>query len=132
MSVATEYAPVVYIPPRARPAARPDAVVIPLFGPSASRAAGVVRLTRRGVAVLAATVALAGVALVLLAWRSAPTTPVPRSIPAVVTVQSGDTLWSIATQVAPNRDPRAEVADLQRLNHLGSVSVSVGQSLRTR
>lgn len=132
MSVATEYAPVVYIPPQARPAARPDAVVIALFGPAGPPAPGVVRLTRRGVAVLTAAVAVVGVVLVLLAWRSAPAAPTPRSIPAIVTVQAGDTLWSIATQVAPDRDPRAEVADLQRLNQLGDVNVSVGQTLRTR
>jgi hypothetical protein len=40
-------------------------------------------------------------------------------------------LWSIATQVAPSRDPRAEVAELQRVNHLDGVELAAGQLLRT-
>jgi len=47
-----------------------------------------------------------------------------------VTVQSGDTLWSIAQSVAPNRDPRAVVADLQSRNHLSDVALSPGQTLK--
>jgi LysM repeat protein len=70
--------------------------------------------------------------LAWVAWLSAPAAPVPATPPPRVTVQSGDTLWSIATAVAPNRDPRDEVATLQRLNHLDGVSLSVGQVLRTR
>jgi LysM repeat protein len=46
-------------------------------------------------------------------------------------VQSGDTLWSIASRVAPGRDPRDEVARLQRLNHLDGVDLAAGQVLRT-
>ena len=52
-------------------------------------------------------------------------------MPATVTVQPGDTLWSIATRLAPQRDPRAEVADLQQLNHLGGGPLVPGQVLRT-
>ena len=51
---------------------------------------------------------------------------------AVVTVHSGDSLWSIATEVAPDRDPRLEVAQLRQLNHLTGDTVSPGQQLRLR
>jgi LysM repeat protein len=47
-----------------------------------------------------------------------------------VTVQPGDTLWSIATRVAPQRDPRAEVAALQKRNHLADVALVPGQVLQ--
>ncbi len=52
-------------------------------------------------------------------------------MPDTVTVQSGDTLWSIAGRIAPQRDASAEVADLQRLNHLSGVALVPGQVLRT-
>jgi LysM repeat protein len=94
-----------------------------------------VRLTRRGAVVLGAAVAVLGAALVLLASLSAPSgatgSSAPRAIPAHVTVRAGDTLWSIATRLAPQRDPRAEVADLQRINSLRGGALVPGQVLRT-
>ena len=130
MSVATEFAPVVYIPPQARQAERPDARILSLLPPSPESIAVPLRLTRRGVLVLSAAVAVVAAALVGLAWLSAPTVAA-RTAPATVTVRSGDTLWSIAGQVAPGRDPRAEIADLQRINHLAGVALVSGQVLRT-
>ena len=53
-------------------------------------------------------------------------------MPANVTVHRGDTLWDIASRVAPDRDPRAEVAVLQRLNHLDGTALQPGLTLRTR
>jgi hypothetical protein len=109
------------------PAERP--VAIPRVSP--------VRLTRRGRMTLALLgLATAGVVLGI-AHASAPgagssAVADRSSLPAVVTVQAGDTLWSIAGQVAPGRDPRAEVDDLQRINHLASVALVAGQVLRTR
>ncbi len=47
-----------------------------------------------------------------------------------VTVRSGDTLWSIATRVAPAQDPRAEVDTLRRVNHLAGVGLEPGQVLQ--
>ncbi len=94
------------------------------------------RLTQRGVVVLAAAVGLLAVALVAFAWLSAPSsagsTP-PALVGNTVAVAPGDSLWSIAERVAPNRDPRAEVAQLQRLNHLDGVAGTAlvpGQVLR--
>lgn len=46
-----------------------------------------------------------------------------------VTVQDGDTLWSVARQVAPQRDAREVVGQLRRLNHLTSSNLHVGQQL---
>jgi Tfp pilus assembly protein FimV len=136
MSVATEFAPTVYVPEPARRQAcppRPDATVYTLRRPADPAGAAPLRLTRRGVLVLGAAVAsLAGV-LIWLAALSAPAeAPARASVPATVTVQDGDTLWSIAGQVAPDRDPRAEVDQLRRLNHLGGVALTPGQVLRTR
>jgi hypothetical protein len=105
--------------------------LITLFAPSEASVAPPLRLTRRGVVVLTGLVVAIAVAVVALAWRSAPPA---RSVPGsarVVSVQAGDTLWSIASRVAPDRDPRAEVADLQRINDLSSVALTPGQLLRT-
>ena len=46
-----------------------------------------------------------------------------------VTVQPGDTLWSVSRRLAPHRDPREVVEQLQRLNHLSSSGLQVGQQL---
>jgi Tfp pilus assembly protein FimV len=73
--------------------------------------------------------ALAG-ALVWLASLSAPPPAAPTAGPRAVTVQSGDTLWSIASRVAPQADPRAEVAVLRHRNHLPSVDLTPGQVLQ--
>ncbi|HEX8092473.1 LysM peptidoglycan-binding domain-containing protein [Jatrophihabitans sp.] len=91
-----------------------------------------VRLTRRGVIAIALGVALAGGLLLLTAHLSAGS-PAPRPAVApgaVVTVQPGDTLWSIAGQVAPGRDPRRVVEQIRRSNHLDTVSLTPGQTLK--
>jgi hypothetical protein len=46
-----------------------------------------------------------------------------------VTVGSGESLWSIAEEVAPGHDPRDVVDGIVRLNALDDVTVAVGQSL---
>ncbi|SHG69903.1 LysM domain-containing protein [Jatrophihabitans endophyticus] len=95
-----------------------------------------VRLTHRGVVVLAVFTALVGAVLVWVASLSAAAEPAGAGagadVPATVTVESGDTLWSIATRVAPDRDPRAEVAQLRSLNHLDGVALVPGQTLHVR
>jgi hypothetical protein len=130
MSAATEFAPVVYIPLRAR-RQEPSATVLTLYRPSEQSIAVPLRLTRRGVVAVALALAVLAVGLVATAWLSAPSRPAAPPRPDVVTVQSGDTLWSIATRIAPSRDPRAEVAELQRVNHLDGVELTAGQLLRT-
>ncbi|MGN7968397.1 LysM peptidoglycan-binding domain-containing protein [Microbacterium sp. 22296] len=46
-----------------------------------------------------------------------------------VTVMSGDTLWSIAEELAPTADPRDVVAEISRLNALPGGSVAAGQRI---
>jgi LysM repeat protein len=200
MSVATEFAPTVYIPERARPATRaagsarravpvltaePIPAVIPAAVPAPAvrrhlalvpgdrggttlgepvrgrtawpvtngRAVGrrfgdssvdwpltiappaPLRLTRRGVAVLLLVTIAVGVLLLAVARASGPGTAgtaTSGSVPAAgtVMVQPGDTLWSIAQRVAPQRDPRQVVDRLQHLNRLRSVSLTPGQTLK--
>lgn len=48
---------------------------------------------------------------------------------SVVTVQQGDSLWSIASRVMPEDDTRQAVAELRRANNLTSTDLVVGQRL---
>ena len=118
----------------AGPETTPLASVSVLHAPSVSAASAPLRLTRRGMAVLAVLTAAVGAALVWAATLSAPhaATGPAASAPATVTVRAGDTLWALASRVAPDRDPRAEVADLRRINHLTDPTVTPGQTLRVR
>ncbi|MEO9140575.1 MAG: LysM peptidoglycan-binding domain-containing protein [Jatrophihabitans sp.] len=156
MSVATEFPPSVRIPARSRPyvvgsACRelsdlvdfPTDLPVPVGAPARSGSITVlrppadagrvpVRLTRRGVLVVAVFVACLGAVLVWLAAASAPAVTTAPTGPAVVTVQPGDTLWSIAGRAAPDRDPRAEVDHLRALNQLDGATLEPGQQIRTR
>jgi nucleoid-associated protein YgaU len=133
MSVATEFAPSVSIPARARVAAPVEApgrlASVTVLSPGRPEAPPL-RLTRRGVVVLAVLIGLVGLALAWVAHLSAPATGPTPAAPRVVTVQAGDTLWSIAGRVAPNRDPLDEVTRLKRANHLAGVDLVPGQQLR--
>lgn len=46
-----------------------------------------------------------------------------------ITVNSGDTLWEIAQQIAPNTDPRQTVSEIKFLNNLEKSEVYLGQEL---
>lgn len=54
-------------------------------------------------------------------------TTVPKA--ATVVVQPGETLWQIATRVAPGADPRTTVHRIEELNGLTTARVSAGQRL---
>jgi LysM repeat protein len=69
-----------------------------------------------------------GVAVVVVALALIPPTAAPRMVD--VTVGPGDTLWGIATGAAPEQDPRAVVAEIERLNGLTSDTLRVGEVLR--
>lgn len=47
-----------------------------------------------------------------------------------VTVTPGDTLWSIATAAAPDRDPRDVLEEIRQLNNLQGTTLPVGVVLR--
>ncbi|MFJ6654435.1 LysM peptidoglycan-binding domain-containing protein [Microbacterium sp. NPDC091313] len=93
------------------------------------------RITARGRRVLAAVVSLpvvVAIALAVLGGGSALASGeqgAPQGTFAEVTVMSGDSLWSIAQEVAPAADPRDVVDAIRRLNALDSSSVSAGQRL---
>jgi hypothetical protein len=99
-------------------------------------APGHLRLTWRGrLVTAAATLLIAVLTLVGVVSRAGSlreTAPVPASAPAQVVVAPGETLWSIAERVAPDRDPRTVVAGIQRLNDLTTADVRAGQTLRLR
>ena len=96
-----------------------------------SLTAGHIRLTRRGrLALLVAAVLcmLLGFSLGdTLSFTAGTISPPPASHSIVV--QPGQTLWGIATQVAPHADPRATIQQIIVLNHLPSTGLQAGQSL---
>ena len=46
-----------------------------------------------------------------------------------VTVMPGDTLWSIASSIAPEADPRDVIGEISRMNLLRGGELQVGQEL---
>ncbi len=95
-----------------------------------------VHLTRRGrtlvllalVAVLFAAFSL-GRANTQAASAAAPVPPAAAPVFDQVTVQPGESLWSVARRVAPDHDPRELVAQIRRINDLASADLLVGQQL---
>jgi hypothetical protein len=95
------------------------------------------RLTRRGKIVLIGIplVLLAALLLSLAGFFNSPAKAADKPedltvTPTVtVTVQSGQSLWSIAGTVAPDRDARDVVADIVQLNNLPAGAVLPGQQL---
>jgi Tfp pilus assembly protein FimV len=101
------------------------------------------RVRRRRLAALLLTLALigaiatAGRALISAASSVEPSSPQPVEAtllsPAVgetYVVKPGDTLWSIASAIAPNSDPRPVVDALRAAN--GGPDIQVGQRLTIR
>jgi hypothetical protein len=92
-------------------------------------------LTRRGRLLLVGLpIALGVAALILLgafltsqaqAGESAPTS----SQTLEVNIAAGESLWDLAVQYAPERDPRDVVAEMVELNNLGTSVVQAGQRI---
>lgn len=80
-------------------------------------------------ALLAVATLLAQAAAAALLQQPAPQTApgVPAEAPATVVVQPGDTLWSLAAEIAPDTDPRITVDRLVGLN--GGAPLVPGQVL---
>ncbi|MDD7930300.1 LysM peptidoglycan-binding domain-containing protein [Microbacterium thalli] len=93
------------------------------------------RLTRRGRRALASVTALPAVVAVSIAVISgggalaSSEAGAPQGSFTSVTVMSGDSLWTIAEEVAPQADPRDVVDAIIRLNALGSGQLDAGQTL---
>jgi len=89
------------------------------------------RLTRRGHAVIAVLVSLPLViALVMLALNGGGATATSGVVQSTtVTVQAGQSLWSLAGTLAPEANPADVVADILAINGLDSASVQPGQVL---
>ncbi|WP_194408883.1 LysM peptidoglycan-binding domain-containing protein [Microbacterium cremeum] len=93
------------------------------------------RLTVRGRRVLALAAALP--AIIALAFAiigggaalASRDEGAPAGTFSTITVAPGDSLWSIAEEVAPSHDPRDVVDRLVRLNALDSAVVWAGQRL---
>jgi len=104
-------------------------------GASRPAPTGPLKLTRRGrLLLIGAPVMLGGAALLTFigfftapALASSDGAEVTRT--QQVSVSTGDSLWSLAGQYAPERDPRAVVADIMELNNLSDDVVPAGVQL---
>ncbi len=92
-----------------------------------------VRLTRRG-RVLVQLLLLGLLAAVMVAVLGMAATgqaaPDGGGGQSEVVVQPGDSLWSVAVEHDPSRDPAATIEEIRRLNHLSGYTVHPGQTLR--
>jgi nucleoid-associated protein YgaU len=79
---------------------------------------------------LTVLVAVIGLTMVLGAQmaRALVATPLPASSRTYV-VEPGDTLWSIASMIAPDHDPRAVVLEIERVNEDAADGLVPGQTL---
>lgn len=100
------------------------------------RPAAPLRLTRRGRLLLIGLPAMliVGALLTVIGFFTTPAMASAGSglnAPAgqKVTVSGGETLWSLAVELAPERDPRDVVAEIVELNNLTSSVVQAGEQL---
>jgi hypothetical protein len=97
---------------------------------SPTRSAAPVRLTRRGrIVVVLMLMLILVTAGFTLGRGSSQAVGNHRPVQHTVTVEAGESLWSVAARIAPHADPRLVVADIQSLNHLSSATVVPGQQL---
>lgn len=91
------------------------------------------RITERGRRVLTFAAALPLVAIIIAGVMSGGAAVANRTVNLesfdTVTVSSGDSLWTIAEEVAPAADPRDVIDAIVRLNALGDSALLPGQSL---
>jgi hypothetical protein len=116
-----------------RAAMRPSPVVPPRPAAPPKQSTDRIRLTRRGRVVFTSLAAAPLVAVA--AWLGVNALPAvaTSSSSSVVfeyaTIESGQSLWQLASSIAPEADPRDVIADIMRLNQLDSSTVSPGQRI---
>jgi hypothetical protein len=89
-------------------------------------------LTKRGRAVLTALISLPLIVAALVFavnGGGAVATDHQGSALHYVTVESGETLWQLAGEIAPKADPREVISDIVHLNQLPSSDIEAGQRL---
>lgn len=125
--------------PRLRSA---DGRYAPTRRPSTASPKSRLRITARGRVVLALVV-LTPIVAAAIAMSSSPASASSasesgasesgaQSIAAdftYVTVDAGESLWSVAERIAPAADPREVITEIQLLNGLDDSAVAAGQSL---
>jgi len=93
------------------------------------------RLTRRGravIAVLALLLAMSALALGAMFSASTAEASIENIDPSeftYVVAQPGDSLWTLASRVAPEADTRDVIYEMQRLNSIPTSDIQVGQEL---
>jgi len=102
--------------------------------PAAPRPAARLRITSRGRKVLAVLIALPVITVLgLLAMFSGGSAIASLGSSTAefdyLTVQAGQSLWSIAETIAPSADPRDVIAEIRSLNQLETSSVQPGQRI---
>ena len=116
--------------PRPRPARTAPVVVPDARAGRARRQATPLRLTRRGRLAVTGLLAAVGVVLSMFAGGIAGAGTDAERVPVrYVTVAPGDTLWSIAGEVAPQQDRRDTVARILELNARESSGVRAGDRI---
>jgi hypothetical protein len=90
-----------------------------------------VRLNRLGrIVVLLAVLAVAFAAFALLGGPAVSTDQTHHAAQHTVVVRGGETLWDIASRIAPGEDPRVVIGDIVDLNNLSDAgSIRLGQKL---
>lgn len=121
-------------PTAPRPAeVRAFAPVAPEDGGTPARPTGRIRLTRRGRVVLTSLAAAPLIALAAWLGLNAGAATASSSASSAsfeyVTIEHGDSLWSLAGALAPEADPRDVIADVMSLNQLESSTVVPGQRI---
>lgn len=90
-----------------------------------------VHLTRRGRILLLAVLVSVLFGAFSLGRAGSQAAPQAQPTPALqqMTVQPGESLWTVAERIAPDNDPREVIAQIQRLNDLSDSTLRIGQQL---
>jgi LysM repeat protein len=88
-------------------------------------------MTKRGRAVLLTVIATPVVVFALFfSINAGAATATSSSTPLhTITMPAGESLWQVATRIAPAADPRDFIADVVSVNQLASTNVQPGQTL---